>query len=292
MVLVTGAGGQVGRSLIQTLSAKGISVRAWIHREEQKESVLSSGASEIYIGDLALKENAAKAMKGTDTVFFICNTANPREDEIGAHLIRTAKELGNITFIYHSVLHSLLSDMPHHDRKRKVEKTLIDSGIPYVILQPGVFMQMLLPSIRSVKNGDPFVQKFYASRQTKMSFVDMKDYGEAAARIIASGTFTYGTYEFCSNDPCSLTDMENILSQLTGRTVTSAFISDEDFLENSHMSPDSYAGQTLLTMFRHYNKSSFCGNSFTITQILDRNPVSVRDYLAENLETAKSRSSI
>ena len=271
MVLVTGAGGQVGRSLIQALSAKGISVRAWIHREEQKESVLSSGASEIYIGDLALKENATKAMKGTDTVFFICNTANPREDEIGAHLIRTAKELGNITFIYHSVLHSLLSDMPHHDRKRKVEKTLIDSGIPYVILQPGVFMQMLLPSIRSVKNGDPFVQKFYASRQTKMSFVDMKDYAEAAARIIASGTFTYGTYEFCS---------------------TSAFISDEDFLENSHMSPDSYAGQTLLTMFRHYNKSSFCGNSFTITQILDRNPVSVRDYLAENLETAKSRSSI
>ena len=130
MVLVTGAGGQVGRSLIQALSAKGISVRAWIHREEQKESVLSSGASEIYIGDLALKENATKAMKGTDTVFFICNTANPREDEIGAHLIRTAKELGNITFIYHSVLHSLLSDMPHHNRKRKVEKTLIDSGIP------------------------------------------------------------------------------------------------------------------------------------------------------------------
>lgn len=182
--------------------------------------------------------------------------------------------------------------MPHHGRKRKVEKTLIDSGIPYVILQPGVFMQMLLPSIRSVKNGGPFVQKFYASRQTKMSFVDMKDYAEAAARIIASGTFTYGTYEFCSNDPCSLTDMENILSQLTGRTVTSAFISDEDFLENSHMSPDSYAGQTLLTMFRHYNKSSFCGNSFTITQILERDPVSVRDYLAENLETVKSRSSI
>ncbi len=130
MVLVTGAGGQVGRSLIQALSAKGISVRAWIHREEQKESVLSSGASEIYIGDLALKENATKAMKGTDTVFFICNTANPREDEIGAHLIRTAKELGNITFIYHSVLHSLLSDMPHHNRKRKVEKSTDRFGNP------------------------------------------------------------------------------------------------------------------------------------------------------------------
>lgn len=149
MVLVTGAGGQVGRALIQALSAKGIRMRAWIHRAGQKEAVLSAGASEIYIGDFTLKENAAKAMKGVNTVCFICNTANPQEDEIGAQLIETARELGNITFIYHSVLHSLLSDMPHHDRKRKVEKTLVDSGIPYVIMQPAVFMQMLMPSIQS-----------------------------------------------------------------------------------------------------------------------------------------------
>ena len=78
--------------------------------------------------------------------------------------------------------------MPHHDRKRKVEKMLVDSGIPYVIIQPTVFMQMLTPAIQSVKNGGPFVQKFYTSAQTKMSYVDMKDYADAAAEIIVAGT--------------------------------------------------------------------------------------------------------
>lgn len=284
MVLVTGASGQVGKHLLQALSEKGISSRAWIHSEQNKEAVLAAGAKEIYIGDLNSRDDAVEAINGIDTVYFICNTANPHEDEIGAHLIEITKEKGNITFIYHSVIHSLLSDMPHHKRKQAVEKTLVDSGIPYIIIQPAVFMQMLTPAIQSIKNGGPFVQKFYTSNQTKMSYVDMKDYAEAAAEMIASGAYTYGTYEFCSEGAYSRSDMENILSDLTGRKITSAFISDEDFLKASHNTADSYQGQTLLTMFRHYNESSFCGNAFTLTQILGQSPITIRKYLKNALQ--------
>lgn len=156
---------------------------------------------------------------------------------------------------------------------------LVDSGIPYVIIQPTVFMQMLTPAIQSVKNGGPFVQKFYTSVQTKMSYIDMKDYADAAAEIIVAGTYTYGTYEFCSEGTYSLADMESIFSELTGRKVEGAFISDADFLATTHKTPDSYAGQTLLTMFRHYNENSFCGNAFTLTQILGRHPVTILEYL-------------
>lgn len=284
MVLVTGAGGQVGRHLLQALSARGIRTRAWIHNQGQENAVRAAGASEIYIGDMALRKDAAEAMNGADIVYFICNTANPQEDEIGEQLIETAKETGKITFIYHSVMHSLLSDMPHHKRKQKVEKTLVDSGILYVIVQPTVFMQMLDPAVRSVKNGGPFIQKFYTSDQTKMSFVDMKDYAAAAAEIVVSQErFLYSTCELCSEGIYSLSDMENILSELTGRRVTGAFIGDEEFLIVSHMNPDSYAGQTLLTMFRHYNENGFCGNAFTLTQILGRSPVTVSEYFKKAL---------
>lgn len=283
MVLVTGASGQVGKHLLQALSAIGISSRAWIHSEQNKEAVLAAGAKEVYIGDLNSRDDAVEAINGIDTVYFICNTANPHEDEIGVHLIEIAKERGDITFIYHSVMHSLLSDMPHHKKKQAVEKTLVDSGIPYIIIQPTVFMQMLMPAIQSIKNGGPFVQKFYTSNQTKMSYVDMKDYAEAAAEMIASGAYTYGTYEFCSEGTYSRSDMENILSDLTGRIITSAFISDADFLEATHNTSDGYAGQTLLTMFRHYNENSFCGNAFTLTKILGRSPVTIREYLKNAL---------
>lgn len=284
MVLVTGAGGKVGLHLLRALSARGIRTRAWIHSSRSEHAVRDAGADELFIGDLTSQECAAEAMKGVDTVFFICNTANPREDEIGAQLIQTAKQLGGITFVYHSVLHSLLAEMPHHRRKQAVEKTLVDSGLPYVILQPAVFLQMLTLGIQSVKNGGLFVQKFYTSEQTKMSFVDMADYAQAAAEIMASGAYACGTYEMCSEGTWSLADMKSILSELTGRAVDSAFLSDEAFLKGSCTSPESYAGQTLLTMFRHYNAHSFCGNSFAMTQILGRRPVTVRDYLQQALQ--------
>lgn len=284
MVLVTGASRQVGMHLLQALSARGIPARAWIHSERKKEAVLVAGAKDVYIGDLYARKAAVEAMQGIDTAYFICNTANPNEDAIGAQLIETAKEIGGITFIYHSVLHSLLSDMPHHKRKQAVEKTLVDSGIPYVILQPTVFMQMLTPAIQSVKHGGPLVQKFYTSDRTKMSYVDMADYAQAAAEIIASGAYTYGTYELCSEGTYALADLEAIFSEQTGRKVEGAFISDGDFLAASHRNADSYEGQTLLTMFRHYNANSFCGNAFTLTQILGRKPVSLRDYVKNALQ--------
>lgn len=284
MVLVTGASGQVGKHLLKALSRKGIPVRAWIHRKENAPAVEKAGASEVYVGDFASYKDTAEAMRGMDTVYYICNTANPLEDEIGSNLMKIAKKMGNMTFIYHSVLHSLLSDMPHHQRKQKVEKMLVDSGIPYVIIQPAVFMQMMEPGLRSVKNGGPFVQKFYSTLETKMSFIDMDDYASAAAQIIASGEYTFGTYELSSEGIYSLDDLEKILSELTGRSVVSSFIRDEEFLTSSHREPDSYGAQTLLTMFRHYNRHSFCGNAFTLTQILGRKPVTVQEYFQNVLQ--------
>ncbi len=74
-----------------------------------------------------------------------------------------------------------------------------------------------------------------------------------------------------------------MLSALTGRTVTSAFIQDKDFLAAAHLPAGSYAGQTLLAMFRHYNENSFCGNAFTLTNILGRTPTTIKDFFARAL---------
>ena len=78
-------------------------------------------------------------------------------------------------------------------------------------------------------------------------------------------------------------DMERILSELTGRRGTSVLISDAGFLTAAHRDADSCAGQTLLTKFRHYNENSLCGNAFTLTQILGREPVTLREYMKKNL---------
>lgn len=277
MVLVTGASGRVGIHLLRALAKKHIATRAWVHRTQNEALAAEAGATEVFTGDLTSEADAEAAMQGIDAVFYICNAANPLEDEIGFLLIKQAKKEGVKAFVYHSVLHSLLSDMPHHQKKQAVERALVDSGLPYVILQPAVFLQMFAPGLKSVRNGGPFLQKFYTSGATRMSFVDLRDYADAAAELVSSRRYWFGTYELCGEGAYSLNDLESLLFRLTGRSVTSAFISDADFLAASHTEPDSYAGQTLLTMFRHYNQKSFCGSSFTLTQLLGRKPLTVED---------------
>lgn len=284
MILITGASGQVGMHLLRALSIKGIETRAWIHSKQSEEKVMAAGATEVFIGDMNSYEDSVEAMKNIETIFYICSTANPKEDKIGYQLIDIAKKKGNVNFIYHSVLHSLLSKMSHHKKKQAVERALVNSGIPYVILQPAVFMQMLTPAVQSIKTGGPFIQKFYTSNQTKMSYVDLKDYADVATKIItAFETYVYGTYELCSEGKYTLTDMENIFTDLAGRKVTNVLISDSDFLSTIHLSADTYAGQTLLTMLHHYNEAGFVGNSFILTQILKHQPVTLREYLKNML---------
>lgn len=49
----------------------------------------------------------------------------------------------------------------------------------------------------------------------------------------------------------------------------------------------SYSGQTLMTMFRHYNENSFCVNSFTLKSILGRTPLTIKEYLLEDFTAVK-----
>ena len=63
MVLVTGASGQVGKHLLQALSARGISARAWIHSKHNEEAVLAAGAKEFFIGDLNSRRGQIRGME-------------------------------------------------------------------------------------------------------------------------------------------------------------------------------------------------------------------------------------
>jgi uncharacterized protein YbjT (DUF2867 family) len=170
--------------------------------------------------------------------------------------------------------------MPHHKRKLHTEQLVVDSGLDFAIIQPAVFMQMLMPAVKSVKSGGPLLQKFFTSDDTQMSLVDMEDFAEAAAMILSSKDYANGTFELCGKGSYSLRDMETIFSEVTGREVKSAYITDDAFIGLMKIDASSYRAQTLLTMFRHYNEHSFRGNGVLLSQILGREPNTLRQFVS------------
>ena len=96
------------------------------------------------VGDVRDDATLAQAMRDVRAVYHICPAVQQDEAEIGHRLISAAQAAGVGHFVFHSVLHPQIAALPHHAQKLRVETALIQSGVPFTILQPASYMQNLL----------------------------------------------------------------------------------------------------------------------------------------------------
>lgn len=225
------------------------------------------------------KDDVNRAYTGVDAVYHICSVFNPKEVEIGKIAINVAKEKEIKHFVYHSVLHSILHSMPHHEKKHIVEELIIDSGIPYTIIQPSAFMQNIMESWDSLQIEGIFRQKLFTSNKTRMCMIDLDDLAEAVANIITNDKHIGATYELYGAN-LSLCDMIEIFSKQLGKEITVDVPDDKQIEVNlKKVGFSDYYISSLITMFHHYNKQGFVGNCNTLTWILGRNPHNFEDFI-------------
>lgn len=285
MILITGANGQTGRAIIKTLLSRGEQVRAFVHRPEQIQEMKLLGAIEVVAGDIMDQKTVDEACIGISAVYHICSALNPHEVEIGQRVINAALLAKVEHFVYHSVLHSVLQDMPHHQKKLMVEEILVNSGIPYTIIQPAVFMQNILESWKLLTEEGIFRQKFFTTTETRMCMLDLEDLAEAASIILTTPGHTGVTYELCGLENLSLSDMVVAMEQHLGREIKVETPTDETFAAQLRkFGAGDYQVNTLIKMFQHYNEHGFIGNPNVLTWLLDRKP---NDFSSFFLRTLK-----
>lgn len=285
MILVTGANGQTGRAIIKALLSKGKNVRAFVYSEKDRDAINEVGEMEIAIGDMMDQEAVNEAFIGVKAVYHICSALNPNEVEIGQIAIEAAKAAGVEQFVFHSVLHSVLQEMPHHQKKLKVEELLVDSGLPYTIIQPAVFMQNIYESWDVLKDQGIFRQKFFTNEDTRMCLLDLADLAEAMTVILGNQDYIGATYELCGPENLSLQDMVSTMEECFERTITVETTGDEQLsamLRN--FGADEYRVTTLLKMFHHYNEHGFVGNDNVATWVLGRRPNDFKSFLQRSIK--------
>lgn len=283
MILVTGAGGQTGQAVIKALVKRGIEVCALVHRESQMDQMTAIGAKKAVVGDMLNLCDLQAAMDGADSIYFICSTANPNEYAMGQMAIDAAEKVGIKHFIYHSVLHSILREMPHHKQKNEVENLLVNSRLAYTILQPAVLMQNLHMALEQVRQEGIWNQKFFTEKDTRLCMVDLNDVAEAAARIAQEREWHTGaTYELCGPENFRKEDIRSILEMRYQREITVKYTPDEVILSGLRKSGASeYRQDTMLKMFHHYNEADFLGSDVVLTSLLGRKPHTLAEYLEQ-----------
>ncbi|AQR94411.1 SDR family oxidoreductase [Clostridium saccharoperbutylacetonicum] len=287
MILITGANGQTGRAIIKALLSKGEKIRAFVYRTEQIEKIKSLGDMEVIAGDMMDPKVVDKAFKGVDAVYHICSALNPLEVEIGEMMIKAAQAAKIKHFVFHSVLHSVLQDMPHHQKKLMVEAKVVDSGIPYTIIQPAVIMQNIFESWKSLTEKGIFQQKFF-TKETRMNMVDLDDVAEAAAIILTTSGHTGATYELCGPENLSLSGMIAAMEQNFGSEIKVETTEDKVFeAQLKKIGVGEYRLNGLLKMFKHYNDHGFVGNSNVLTWILGRKPNDFSSFISSAVNIEK-----
>ena len=275
MILVTGAGGKTGRTLIKTFSNVE-SVRALVRREEHVSHMKSLGAETVMVGNMHHADTIRSALQGVRAVYHICPNMNPEEVEIGKLIIDAARESGVQYFVYHSVLHPQTEKMKHHWQKMRVEEMIFESRLSFTILQPAPYMQNLLASWKSIL--EEGVLRVPYSVHSKFSFVDLEDVAEAAKIVLTEPGHSNTIYELVGTTPISHLEVAEIIERLLKREVRALREEPGDWrLRAKEMS--EYAIENLVRMFEYYDQWGLVGNPNILKWILKREPTSLEIFI-------------
>jgi uncharacterized protein YbjT (DUF2867 family) len=148
-VLVVGATGSIGRLVVQEAGKKGHAVRA-LARDARKAARLFRGV-EIVAGDLTAPDTLAQAVDGVDAIVFTHGSDGggkagaEQVDYGGVRNVLAALDRRSVRIALMTAIGVTNRDGAYnrqteaHDWKRRGERLVRASGLPYTIVRPGWF---------------------------------------------------------------------------------------------------------------------------------------------------------
>ena len=220
-ILVTGATGNVGSVLISNLTAMGAQVRALTRNESSAQGLRDVGV-EVVIGDLDQPETLNEAFSGADHVFLL-TAPSPRAVTQATNGIAAARRAGSPHIVRMAAWKPTL-DSPARIARQHAEITdeLKRSSLPYTILQPHFFMQNTLMAADTVASGCPGCEHgmvYMPFKDGKVGMIDVRDIGDAAAKVLTTAGHEGKTYELTGPASISFHDVAATLSRVLGKEV-------------------------------------------------------------------------
>src|SRR5215813_15009846 len=187
-ILVTGAAGQlgaVGRTVTGLLLARGLPVRAMVHREDDRAAALRAAGAEVVVGDLLEPADVYRIVSGCRRVYFGMSVSAGYL-EAALTMAAVAREVGVSALVNMSQMTvsemSIQNTTPSHQQRQHwlTEQALSWSGLPVVTIRPTMFLESLFPLVgASVRERGRIELPFGSGKTSPVAAADV-------ARVIAS----------------------------------------------------------------------------------------------------------
>jgi uncharacterized protein YbjT (DUF2867 family) len=238
-MLVLGATGQQGGATARALAADGWHVRALVRdKQSSKAQDLASLGVELVFGDFQDPASIEMSMNGIHGVFSVLpSSADAKygisdDDEVrfGIAAIDAAKYAG----VQHLVYSSTIGASPdiglgHYESKWHIEQYLRQSGVPFSIVRPSPFMELLLYPHFGLRQG---VVTFFGAPDRVVQFIAVQDIGAIVAKLLVDPSRYLGVTIDIASDALSGNDIAAKISQATARQVPYMQVSAEAAAKN------------------------------------------------------------
>ncbi|HDS4604150.1 SDR family oxidoreductase [Citrobacter freundii] len=227
MIAITGATGQLGQhvieSLLKTVPASQIVA---IVRNPAKATALSQQGITIRQADYSDEAAFTTALQGIDKLLLISSSEVGQRAPQHRNVINAAKA-AHVKFIaYTSLLHADTSPLGLADEHVATEQMLAESGIAYALLRNGWYTENYLASAPAALEHGVFIG---AAGEGKIASATRADYAAAAARVISEDGHAGKTYELAGDAGWTLSQLAAELAKQSGKKVVYQNLSEADF---------------------------------------------------------------
>jgi NAD(P)H dehydrogenase (quinone) len=281
--LVTGATGETGRYTVQRLLEKGHSVRAMVHRQDERADALRNEGAEVVVGDLFEHDDVIRAAAGTTAAYF-CYPVRPGIIQTTAYFADAARRAGLKAVINMSQISAREDSKSHAARDHWIAERIFDwSGVPTIHLRPTFFSQWLLyPFARKTIVEQSIIDLPYgAGRHAPIA---AEDQARLIASLLADPAAHIGkTYTLHGSTELDQPGIAAAISEVLGRKISYQPLTIpayRDRLEKFGLS--EFLIQHFCAIALDYQNGIFSGADKIIAEVTGVPPMTVQDFVTSH----------
>ncbi|MFD2574442.1 NmrA family NAD(P)-binding protein [Spirosoma soli] len=283
-IMITGASGNVGlealRELMRHPDKSKFEVIAGVRAPAEWKINKGVQPDSLITLDFTKPDTSAPALANINRVLLVRPPQLADVDKFFRPFIEAMKQAG----VQHVVFLSLQGVesnpvTPHH----KIEKLIVESGVPFTFLRPSFFMQNL-----STTHQDEIRLRseiFVPAGNGRTSFVDVRDVAAVAALALTSqrGEHLNRGYELTGSEALTYGEVAQIMSEVLGRKITYRDPSIVRFIwQKWHKDHTPLAFTMIMVALYTVSKlGKAAGLTNETEQLLQRPPITFRTFVED-----------
>jgi NAD(P)H dehydrogenase (quinone) len=226
-IVITGATGQLGRLVIESLLERGIpasDLRA-LGRNADRLAAFAAQGIDTRVIDFAQPETLDAAFSGADALLLVSGSEVGQRLQQHRNAIDAAVRAGVGRVVYTSASKATDTDLVVAPEHAETERLLAASGLPVTVLRNNWYTENYLGTLDTAAATGEIVG---SAGEGRVASATRADYAEAAAVVLTTPGHEGAVYELSGDIAWTFADLAEVASELLGREVVYRPVSPEE----------------------------------------------------------------